>query len=258
MDAIHHMHCMIIFTNEDIGKIITATDKVRIEKQAKVGNISPIDVTLKAGPTGMDSSQIELFQALKIQTKVIKNQLEVINDSKVLVKGQKINISEINIMKKFNIKPYIHVIEVKQIYLSGKLYGPEILSITQDVIKARVLQGLTNIASFSLQTGIPTKASAPHSVMRGLTNLLGLKIHTGVDVPSLKGGASSGPAQAPVEAPAKDEKKGGKDEKKDEKKGGKDEKKGAGKDAKKKEPEPEPEDNPDDDGFGGGMGDLFG
>jgi large subunit ribosomal protein LP0 len=61
---------MIIFTNQDIGTITKITSKYKIEKQAKSGAISPIEVTLKAGPTGMDSSMIELFQALKIQTKV--------------------------------------------------------------------------------------------------------------------------------------------------------------------------------------------
>lgn len=62
---------MIVFTSNDVSKVTQITKKYQVEKQAKVGSISPIEVILKAGPTGMDSSQIEMFQALKIQTKVI-------------------------------------------------------------------------------------------------------------------------------------------------------------------------------------------
>jgi len=64
------MQVMLIFTNSDIGAITKITDKFKVEKQAKAGAVSPIEVILKAGSTGLDSSQIELFQALKIQTKV--------------------------------------------------------------------------------------------------------------------------------------------------------------------------------------------
>ena len=123
------------------------------------------------------------------------------------------------------------------------MYSADILKITDEVLKARVMKGISNVACFSLQTNIPTKASAAHTVMRGLTNLLGLKNFTGIDVPSLKGG-SGGAVATVVEAP--------KEAPKDDKKGGKDDKKGGKKEEKKKEPEPEPE----DEGFA--MGDLFG
>ena len=146
-------------------------------------------------------------------------------------------------MKKFNIKPYVHEVIVKVIYMSGKLYNSDILKINDEVLKSRVLEGIKKVACFSLQAGLATKASAPHTVMRGLTNLLGLKNFTGIDVPSLKGG-SGGAVATVVEAP--------KEAPKDDKKGGKDDKKGGKKEEKKKEPEPEPE----DEGFA--MGDLFG
>lgn len=67
---ITNVHAMLIFTNNDLSSITKITSKYQISKDAKVGNISPIEVVLKAGPSGMDSSQIELFQILKIQTKV--------------------------------------------------------------------------------------------------------------------------------------------------------------------------------------------
>jgi hypothetical protein len=130
-------------------------------------------------------------------------------------------------MKKFDIKPYIHNVEVRVIYMAGKMYGPEILLINDEYLKGKVLLGLTKVACFSLSTGVPTKASAPHTVMTALNNLLALKNLTGIDVPALKGASAGAPAaEVVVVSPAKDAGKG----------------KDAGKDAgkgKKKEPEPE-------------------
>lgn len=71
IDGVCNVQAFVVFTNSDLSKVIEITNNYKVSKDAKVGNISPIEVVLKAGPTGMDSSQIELFQALKIQTKVI-------------------------------------------------------------------------------------------------------------------------------------------------------------------------------------------
>ena len=40
------------------------------------------------------------------------------------------------------------------------------------------LQGVTNIASISLQIGYPTMASAPHSIVNGFKNLLAIAVET--------------------------------------------------------------------------------
>jgi large subunit ribosomal protein LP0 len=234
IDVINNMQILLIFTNEELSKITEITSKFVVEKQAKVGAISPIEVILQAGPTGMDSSQIEYFQALKIQTKVMKNQLEIVAPAKILVVGQKITMSEINLMKKFNIKPYKHYVIIKHIYMTGKLYDEAILKITPEHMKERVLAGIRNVAAFSLRTNIPSRASAPHVIANCFANLLGLSHATGVEIAQAKHLTT---APATTTAPAKKE-----EPKKEEKK----------KEEKKKEPEPVEEEEI------GGFGDIFG
>ena len=117
-DAMPGIHLLLIFTNKDLGDISAITGKYVIEKQAKPGQISPVEIIIPAGPTGMDSSQIDYFQALKIPTKVMRNQLEITTATKILVPGQKITLSEINLMKKFNIRPYKHNMKIKKVLLN--------------------------------------------------------------------------------------------------------------------------------------------
>jgi len=89
VDALPGKQLALVFTNTDLSKATDITSKFLVEKQAKVGAISPIEVTLQAGPTGMDASQIDYFQALKIPTKVVRNQLEIMSATKILTIGQK-------------------------------------------------------------------------------------------------------------------------------------------------------------------------
>lgn len=228
-DKIVHTQVLLIFSNEDLGKITEITSKFIIEKQARVGAISPIEVTIPAGPTGMDSSQIEYFQALKIPTKVIKNQLEIVSATKILVVGAKITLSEINLMKRFNIKPYKHNVQIRQIYMNGKVYDEKILAITNDYMKAATEKAIRNVQAFSVATGVTNRASAPHAIMNAFRNICGLSLGSGVLIPQVSlmtAQAAAAPVKAaePVKAAA----------------------------PAKKAPEPEPEED------AGGFGDLFG
>ena len=201
VEAMPGIHLLIIFTNKDIAEISNITAKYIIEKQAKPGQISPVEIIIPAGPTGMDSSQIDYFQALKIPTKVMRNQLEITTATKILTVGQKITLSEINLMKKFNIKPYKHQMKIKKLLLNGKIYGEEILKVTNDYMKTKLEQGIKNVLGFSLAAHIPTQASAPHMISNAFRNICALSLGTNVLIDATKN-----MKDAPKEAPKKEEK----------------------------------------------------
>ena len=180
------VHLLLIFTNKDLADINAITSKYIIEKQAKPGQHSPVEIIIPAGPTGMDSSQIDYFQALKIPTKVMRNQLEITTATKILSVGQKITLSEINLMKKFNIKPYKHQMKIKKVMLNGKVYGEEILKVTDDYMKTKLEQGIKNVLGFSLGAHIPTEAAAPHVIANAFRNICALSLGTNVLIEATK------------------------------------------------------------------------
>ena len=214
VEAMPGLHLLLIFTNKDIGDISGITGKYVIEKQAKPGQFSPVEIIIPAGPTGMDSSQIDYFQALKIPTKVSRNQLEITTATKILAVGQKITLSEINLMKKFNIKPYKHQMKIKKLLLNGKLYGEEILKVTDDYMKTKLEQGIKNILGFSLASHVPTPASAPHIISNAFRNICALSIGTNVLIDATKT-MKDGTEEAPKK---KEESKKKEEPKKEEKK----------------------------------------
>ena len=202
VEAMPGIHLLLIFTNKDVADIASITGKYIIEKQAKPGQISPVEIIIPAGPTGMDSSQIDYFQALKIPTKVMRNQLEITTATKILTVGQKITLSEINLMKKFNIKPYKHQMKIKKLLLNGKLYGEEILKVTDDYMKTKLEQGIKNILGFSLAAHVPTQASAPHIISNAFKNICALSLGTNVLIDATKN--MNDTSKAPKEAPKKE------------------------------------------------------
>merc|ERR1712062_907059 len=97
-------------------------------------------------------------------------------------------------------------------YDQGTVFSPEILDITDDDIRAKFMQGISNVASVCLQIGYPTVASVPHSIVNGFKNLLAVAAETDITFPeaeSMKAYladpsafAVAAPAAAAEEAPA--------------------------------------------------------
>merc|ERR1719460_1234439 len=120
----------------------------------------------------------------------------------------KITLSEINLMKRFNIRPYKHCVQIRQIYMNGKLYDSSILKITNDDMKSVAEKCIKNVAAFSLASGVTNRASAPHAIISCFKNIIGLSLGSGVSIPQAASfSATAAPAQeAPVEKKAEKKK----------------------------------------------------
>ena len=77
----------VIFSNGDLSEVKKVLDKEAREAPAKVGSTAPDDVWIFAGSTGLDPKQTTFFQQLNIPTKIVKTQIEIVTDKKIIAKG---------------------------------------------------------------------------------------------------------------------------------------------------------------------------
>jgi len=219
----------IIFTNHDLTDMKDIIERHAREAPAKVGSIAQSDVFISAGPTGLDPKQTAFFQNLQIPTKIVKTQIEITADKQIIEKGEKVGSNEAALLQKLEINPFSYKLEVAHVFDNGNVYGPGVLDITTETILASYKKVISNVASISLDIGIPTKASVPHSIMRVFKNLLAVTFETDFSfeqAEAIKNAASAAPVAVVVEKDVEEEPA-----------------------AKEEEPA---------DDFGGGAADLFG
>ena len=106
----------LIFTKGDLSDIKKILDDEKREAPAKVGSLAPDDVWIKAGSTGLDPKQTSFFQNLNIPTKIIKTQIEIVSDKKVITAGTKIESSQAALLDKLKIRPFSYKMHVKKVY----------------------------------------------------------------------------------------------------------------------------------------------
>jgi len=203
----------LIFSDSAASELKPLIEANKVPCAAKVGAVAPIDVTIPPGPTGMDPSQISFFHALSISTKIQKGQIEMTKEYKVCTKGKKIANSEAALLQKLNLKPFQYGIEMKYVYDDGSIMTPEIFNMSHDEILGKFRKGCNNLASISLNLGMPNELSVPHMIINGFKNIAALGLETGLKFKQLDSMTSSAPAPAAAKkddvkaAPKKEEKK---------------------------------------------------
>jgi len=169
-----------VFTKEDLGE----TRKKLLENKrgapAKAGAIAPCDVKLPPQNTGMGPEKTSFFQALQIPTKISRGTIEILSEVHIIKIGEKVGASEAALLNMLNIMPFSYGLAVQQVYDDGTIYSPEVLDVTAEELRARVVAGIRNVAAASLEVGYPTKASIPHSVANAFKNLLAVAAATDV------------------------------------------------------------------------------
>jgi len=167
-----------VFTNDDLNEIRNLIVEKKVEAAAKAGALSPCDVLIPAGNTGLDPSQTSFMQALNIATRINKGQVEIINDVHLCKKGEKVGSSEAALLQKLNILPFAYGLVPLTVYDSGSIFSPDLLDLKDSDILSKFLVGIQKLASLSLATAIPTPPALPHYLVNAYQNLLAISIST--------------------------------------------------------------------------------
>jgi len=169
-----------LFTDQDLSLVRDAVVAIKVPAIARAGSISPIDVVLPAGPTGLDPGQTSFMQALNIATKINKGQIEVVSDVHLVSKGDKVGPSEATLLQKLNIKPFTYGLIPISVYEDGFVYTPETLDVSDEDILSKFLSGVQKIAALSLGTGIPSLPALPHYFANAFRSLVAISVATDI------------------------------------------------------------------------------
>ena len=170
----------LVFTKLDLTDVREKILNNKVAAPAKAGALAPKDVILPAQNTGLGPEKTSFFQALAIPTKITKGTIEILSDVNLIKEGDKVGASEATLLNMLKISPFTYGLAIQMVYDSGTVFRPEILDITDNDIRAKFMQGVSNLAAVSLSIGYPTAASAPHSIANGFKNLLAVAAVTDI------------------------------------------------------------------------------
>ena len=168
----------ILFTNEEFDIIQDIIKNNRIQAPARVGSIAPLDVVIPAGNTGLEPGTTSFFQALQLNTKIVKGAVEIVTEKKVLSVGDKVDNSTAVLLQKLKVKPFFYGLQISNIFDNGEVYGPDVLELKEDFFLSTVQTCIKNLTCISLESGITTPSALPHVISAGFKNMLSICLAT--------------------------------------------------------------------------------
>jgi len=161
-----------------LTQLRTLIQSNKVPAPARSGTYAPEDVTIPAGPTGLDPGQTAFFQALNIATKIARGAIEIINEVLLIKKAERVNSSHVALLGKLDIKPFTYGVVVTSAYENGSCYEAQVLDWSMDDIYQKWVRGVRYVAALSLATGHPTAASIAHSILNGFRKLVAISLET--------------------------------------------------------------------------------
>jgi len=149
-----------VFTNtQDPLSIARVLSSQVTTASAKPGSFAPCDVTLPRGLTNLGPDKTAFFRAVGINTRISKNQVELINPVTVLKEGDRVSVSASELLDLLKIRPFEYRINVKAIFENGEV---------QQLSKS------DGISSVLLQSEEEAQKSVQDLMLRGFGSILGL------------------------------------------------------------------------------------
>lgn len=167
-----------VFTNGDVAAIRTQILENKVGAPARVGALSPCDVDLAPGPTGLDPGQTAFLQALNIPTMIVKGQIEIKNGVELIREGQKVSPSQAALLVKLGLRPFRYGLSVHFIFDDGAFFDAKVLDLKEEDILKAFAAGVRNVACVSLACGFPTLASVPHSLSNAFKKIFQISVAT--------------------------------------------------------------------------------
>jgi len=200
-----------VFTNGDLNAIRKEITSFKLPAGAKANVIAPINVTIPAGPTGLDPGQTSFFQTLNISTKITKGSIEITSAVHLCFAGVKVTTSAVALLSKLNMKPFEYGIEVTDVYEDGSVYSASVLDLDTDDLIGLFCGAASTLAALSFSLGEVNAATVPHSFGRAFNMLCAIGIEADYVFEECKivkemlanpGAFSGGGAAAAGDAPA--------------------------------------------------------
>merc|ERR1712007_264673 len=158
----------------------------KLKMPARTGVISPCDVVLPVGPTGVEVGKIDLFHKLNIQCKTVKSAIEINKEVKIISRGEKVSEGATQMCKLLQIVPFEYSLTFQYVYINGVVLDQSIIEMPLSDITDSFEQYAGFLTALSLGADIPNALSVPQFIANGFKNLLAIGSESGYEFAELK------------------------------------------------------------------------
>lgn len=143
----------ILFSDGDAFEISGILADKKSPSKAKAGQVAPMDIEVKAGPTELlPGPDISALSAVGLTPKVEAGKIAILKDKVIVKAGDAITAAQASIMAKLDIIPFEVGVYPVAAYMGGKVYAD--IKIDRDAMIAELESAYGRALPFAVEVGI--------------------------------------------------------------------------------------------------------
>lgn len=145
---------ILILTNKNAFELYAAIKKSKARSKAKIGMLSPIDIIVPEGDTGLPPGPaLSDLKKVGIKAQVRGATIFVPNDTVIAKEGSVINSDIVSILSKLDIKPVELMLNVVLVKEDGMIYNKEVLDIDVETIIMQIATAAKQAIGIGVEIG---------------------------------------------------------------------------------------------------------
>ena len=172
-----HGQCAIISTDLNPFKLFKQLESTKTAAPAKPGQIAPIDIVVKQGPTPFGPGPIigEL-QKLGLPASIDGGKIVVRKDTTLVKEGQPIPANVAAMLPKLEILPMIVGLDLRSAYEEGTIYHRDVLNIPDDYYTNMFATAACSARALGVAIAFPTSETITPLITKAFREALGLSV----------------------------------------------------------------------------------
>merc|ERR1712072_1259438 len=169
----------LIFSEEPYNELRVKVEAQKLSMPARTGVLSPTDLVIAPGPTGIEVGKIDLFHKLNIQCKTVKSAIEISKEVKIITKGEKVTEGATQLCKLMQIVPFEYSLTFQKVYIDGVILDQDIIEMPMGQITEQFEKFAGYLTAASLGANIPNSLSVPQFIANGFKTMLAIGSESG-------------------------------------------------------------------------------
>jgi len=157
---------IVILTNDNAFELYANIKKSKAKSKAKVGMVSPIDIIIPEGDTGLaPGPALSDLKKVGLKAQVKGATIYIAKDAVVTKEGEIISSDVVSTLSKLDIKPIELILDVSGIKEEGLIYGKDILNIDAEDIFNQFTIAFRSGVNLAVEMGYITNESIEPLIM---------------------------------------------------------------------------------------------
>jgi len=166
-----------IFSNENPFKLFSLIKKNRAKAPAKEGQVSPVNITVSKGPTGIPPGPaITTLGKVGLKTRVEGGKIAVLDDKVVVKVGDTVTADAVGVLTLLKIEPFEVGLSIVGIWEDGTIYEKDVLDVDPQEYVNQITQCVVNAVNFSVNIGYPTKLTIDMMISKAFNEAKNLAV----------------------------------------------------------------------------------